>query len=237
MINTKRLAKKYHIKTSQIKNGEGYWNYSKVEIFLTETDEKLGEYIRMYHAMYNTFYPFEYRGKDYAFYSDNYEQTVVMSLPDCKEVARDKKSHFCPVDYTVPYHDPDEEEVNSCENFDPEDFDDDKTQILNLGLVSGCVWGDDSGGWKLRAIDLSKLEKGKIKVIQLFGYCELGTDDKLDDVVGWSSSCEGRIHIPLASTFQFDKKDKSGFLGHSFASLRLYQGDVKHWGNYEVKKI
>ena len=96
---------------------------------------------------------------------------------------------------------------------------------------------DDSGGWKLQTIDLSKLEKGKIKVESLFGYLEIGTGGKLDDIIGWSSSCSGRLNIPIRTTFQFDKKGKSGFLGHSIEYLKFYQGDVKHWGNYEVKKI
>ena len=35
--------------------------------------------------------------------------------------------------------------------------------IMTTALVSGCYWGDDSGGWKIQSINLSNLDKGEIK--------------------------------------------------------------------------
>ena len=63
----------YHIKTSKIDNGKGYWNSTLCEIYKGE--EKIGEYKRGYHSFAEaTFFAFSHKGKDYALYSANYTQ-------------------------------------------------------------------------------------------------------------------------------------------------------------------
>jgi len=40
-------------------------------------------------------------------------------------------------------------------------------------IYSGCVWGDDSGGWKVRYIDLSRISEGIVTSEERFGYIQL----------------------------------------------------------------
>lgn len=41
------------------------------------------------------------------------------------------------------------------------------------GFVAGCVWGDDSGGWKVEFLDLSKAAEGILVRDSRFGYVQL----------------------------------------------------------------
>ena len=61
---------------------------------------------------------------------------------------------------------------------------------LNLAFVSGCVWGDDSGGWKVEHLDLSKMldgvvtrKKGPNGRTSSLGYIELPYNLPLRDAV------------------------------------------------------
>lgn len=217
----KRL-KNYTVKTSDISNGHGYCNSLLVEIL--KDGIKIGEYTRNYHSMYNTFYPFKWKEKEYALYSHDYETVSLMSLPDCQLIV-EHNSGFCPVDFSVP---------NDYDYWDESKLDP-NSKIANLAIVAGCVWGDDSGGWKLEAIDLSKISEGKLKVQDLFGYCELGSNELLDDCVAWMSLYNGRILIPLMSEYQFEENNsESGFLPHSMTDIKHYAG--KRWDNYEMRQ-
>lgn len=220
----KRLNDKYTIKTKKVETKPGCWNYLNVEIFNGE--EKVGEYQRNYSSMYNTFYPFEWNGKEYALYSHDYQTVSLMSLPDCKLIAEDTESIFCPVDFNVP--DPD----GSNDYWKEEDLNED-APIRNMAIVAGCVWGDDSGGWKIQAVDMSKISEGKLKVYPMFGYFESNYRGKLDGAVTWWSEMGGRIQLPLMQTFQFEKNnDESGFLSYELEDLKYYTG--KRWDNFKL---
>lgn len=57
-----------------------------------------------------------------------------------------------------------------------------KQEYLSLGFLSGCVWGDDSS-WKLRFIDLSKLDQKILTITEKFGYWELPELQQLHECV------------------------------------------------------
>ena len=50
------IDKKYTVKAENIKSKPGCWDVLKVNIF--QGKEKIGEYNRNYHCLYNTFVPF-----------------------------------------------------------------------------------------------------------------------------------------------------------------------------------
>lgn len=54
---------------------------------------------------------------------------------------------------------------------------------VNLGFVAGCVWGDDSGGWKLQHLDLNKAPEGILVRKETFGYIELPENLSLKEAV------------------------------------------------------
>jgi len=222
----KKLDKKYTINTTKEETKPGCWNYLNVEILCGEN--KVGEYKRNYHTLYNTFYPFEWKEKEYALYSHDYQTVSLMSLPDCKLIA-EHASGFCPVDFAIPRDDSDD--FFRSEDLKETDF------MGTFALVAGCVWGDDSGGWKIEAVDLSNIIKGKLEVKPLFGYFESCYTGKLEDAVSWSS--EGNFHrvsLPMMTSFQIDEKDvsKSGFLGYGINDIKRYDG--KSWDNFKVIK-
>lgn len=221
----KKLNKKYTINTTTEETKPGCWNYLNVEILCDGV--KIGEYKRNYHALYNTFYPFEWNGKEYALYSHDYETVSLMSLPDCKLIA-EHESGFCPVDFAIP--------LESGILFNSNDLE--KTDFMGkFALVAGCVWGDDSGGWKIQAIDLSRIGEGKLEVKPLFGYFESSYTGKLENAVQWWSE-EGfhRVCLPMMMSFQINEEDvsKSGFLGYEFENIKHYEG--KSWDNFVVIK-
>ena len=157
----------------------GCWNVLRVGVF-DENGNQVGEYERNYHNLYETFFPFKKGDKWYALYSRDYTSTRVMSLPDCKDLGGEERDTwgFCPVEYYVPY----EEHEGEFDTFEahPE-----------MGLVAGCVWGDDCS-WKIQYLDLSKVEEGIIKRDNRFGYIELPSDMKLKDAVtGVWQCCSG----------------------------------------------
>jgi len=49
----------------------------------------------------------------------------------------------------------------------------------SLGFVWGCVWGDDDG-WKVQALDLSRVAEGVLRREERFGYLYLDTRCDLD---------------------------------------------------------
>lgn len=44
----------------------------------------------------------------------------------------------------------------------------------DFGFVWGCIWGDDSS-WKVQFLDLSEVERGRIRREERFGYLKLAT--------------------------------------------------------------
>lgn len=57
------------------------------------------------------------------------------------------------------------------------------TEHARFAFVAGCHWGDDSGGWKLETIDLSRAPDGVIARDQRFGYLQLPAGVALKDAV------------------------------------------------------
>lgn len=85
----------------QIKNRPGSWNSLRVGVF--ENDVQIGEYVRNYSNLINTFYPFKFKDRWFALYSPNYDSSAIMSLWDCKHWCNIKDSRgFCPTSFYVP---------------------------------------------------------------------------------------------------------------------------------------
>lgn len=160
----------YTTTVDRIKNSGG-WDYLNVRIF--KEDKEIGSYTRNYSPLFDTFYPFEQNGKHYALYSSHYMYTRIMTLPDCVDIGGESpkeeeyKNHFCPTGYFIPkyYFEEEDRPVNS-----------------QFGLVSGCMWGDDSS-WKIQYLDLSRVAEGILQRDDRFGYIELLDDQKLSDAV------------------------------------------------------
>src|SRR5688572_904023 len=111
MIFNEELHKKYTVKHQKHRTekhtSESHWSYTLVEIFMDEM--KIGEYVRNYPSFFKTFHPFAQDDKHYALYSSKYNQTRIMSLPDCKDLGGDldhaepNTLGFCPTEFAVPY--------------------------------------------------------------------------------------------------------------------------------------
>jgi hypothetical protein len=182
---------RFYIKTEEIKNGKGYWSYTKVTIFDKEqNDKQIGEYIRDYHSHTDaTFFPFKNKDDEwFALYAESYHATYVMSLPDCKKIAectsgrpesKFDTSGFCPVGYYVPfvsawemewgkYEFPDKPEKEIMWS-DPESedemdlpYDNISWHHLDIGFIYGCYWG---GEYMIGMMDLSKIKtEGKVYI-------------------------------------------------------------------------
>jgi len=129
----------------------------KVGIF--KDDNQIGEYYRNYDMMFSTFLAFEYKGKEYAIYSEMYDEISVMSLPDCNRIVLDNTSEFCPIDFKiipvefVPYNIERKEIIN---NYIIE-YD------VHFIWTIGCIWG---GPIMLQMIDISEIENGKITLLK-----------------------------------------------------------------------
>ncbi len=170
----------FKIITEKIDNGQ-HWNYKKVSIY--NNDLLIGDYIRNYpdHAL-ETFYPFKIEDDWYALYSKNYSSLSVMKLTDKIEHWCDYSDGFCPVEVYIPSYN--EEKCSFDMNgknieynyysFDNEDYEEEEpefNQYCQFGLVSGCVWGDDSS-WKIRYIDLTHIKDQELNITEKFGYWE-----------------------------------------------------------------
>lgn len=115
-----RPAPYYAKVVENVSNGQGYWNSQRIGIFqrpeadlakkgyskpvVSDTDVKIGEYVRNYSSVMRTFHPFQLRGKWFALYSKDYTSTRIMSLPDCQDIGGEERDcwGFCPVDFWVP---------------------------------------------------------------------------------------------------------------------------------------
>lgn len=73
---------------------------------------------------------------------------------------------------------------------------------LELGLVAGCVWGDDCS-WKVQRIDLTKSDQGIITREASFGYFELPPNLKLSEAV----FINHEEHIALTGVQHFLRND------------------------------
>lgn len=141
---------------AKVISNKNTWGSCTVGVF--QDGKQIGSYERNY-SLLKTFEPFRQDNKWYALYSPNYTATRVMELPSCKDLGGEEPaSHgFCPVEYWVPTHDYDEDEISKAGYF---------------GLIAGFVWGDDSS-WKLQWLDLSEASKGIVRREERFGYVPL----------------------------------------------------------------
>lgn len=206
-----KITEKYFVKHESKESKPGYCNVLEVSIFQKNEDEtevKIGGYTRNYHTFYKTFWPFEQKGKEYALISRDYTCLEVIELPSCKTIASEEPHTFgfCPVELYVP-----PEEMTKY---------DDAHLDGTLGFVAGCVWGDDSS-WKIRPIDLRRIEEGKVETLDSFGYLEMPDDggyfnsiEKCLDSISVTESEDGRLRcwVTIAGTKQYtvfaDNKDR-----------------------------
>lgn len=135
------------------------------------------------------------------------KRTGKTEAPDWFYVGRQKEG-FCPVEFRVFdwYEEFDEDAVNS--SYTPHNsttpqplYSVDKLLQYTgqFALVAGCFWGDDSG-WKLRYIDLSRLDEGIITEDERFGYVELA--EELKSIILWSES--GQLNVPVGVTMNLN---------------------------------
>lgn len=196
-LSYKMKYQKYFYKVLHERDfGEGSWNYLEVNIFEKDWDsgeeKQIGMYVRKYSSMGNTFCPFVKNGKHYALYSSDYTKTEVMELPSCKKIAEDDSGGFCPLDFFVP---------NTYDHLgDPNE----EIPEGTFGFVAGCYWGDDSS-WKIRYLDLSEIEKGKVKNEERFGRISMPNGNiKLKDIIDFENfSLDGSHDIYIAQPIAF----------------------------------
>jgi len=157
----------YFVKTEKISNGPNRWESLLVSIHQSvggAEDVRIGEYVRNYPTLYNTFVPFKKGDSWYALYSRDYTATRIMELPSCRDIGGEEPHTrgFCPVDYYVPY---DHEKVIEAKHGG------------HFGFVAGCIWGDDSS-WKIQFLDLSSAHSGVLSRRELFGYLSMPPSTK-----------------------------------------------------------
>lgn len=206
-ITKKFSGTPFSIECSQVENRPGTWNSTKVSIF--RDDLSIGEYIRNYSSGADkTFYPFLQDGEWFALYSAEYTALRVMKLHIstiedwCGNIP--SIGGFCPTEVYIPKYNTFKNSINrgteiveydfvltddSTEPSEEADFLDQvnhsgyqHTTYCNFGFLSGCVWGDDTS-WKIRYIDLSKIQDKELVIIEKFGYWQIPNSLKLKECV------------------------------------------------------
>jgi len=192
----------FSIREEEIDNGPRGWNYVRVTI-LDENGKEIGGYERTYPRFAaSTFHPFFQHGRWWALYSKDYTATRVMTLPECEDWCGEESNPggFCPTGYYVPRYRPakwqtdtgtydeyigegawgwnDPAQTNYTDIGDP--------LYCPFGLVSGCIWGDDTS-WKVQYLDLAGLPERRFLRDERFGYFELLDNDALRDCLDMSS--------------------------------------------------
>lgn len=213
---------RYFVTTEKVANRPGTWDSLRVTIHRRngEATEKIGEYVRNYPNLYQTFYPFTVAGRDYALYSRDYTATRVMRLPECEDIGGEERDSFgfCPVEFYVPtvengaLHLMSDKYLNdeSIRKKDGSTYGEHwrklNAQTIAIsgkhGFVAGCMWGDDSS-WKIQYLDLSEVEKGIIRRDERFGYLELPEGLSLDKAVDYSYEGDGWTILSIAVQVHF----------------------------------
>ena len=159
------MSDRFYVRTEEIDNGPGIMKSLRVSVFENDAvrERKVGEYVRNFAGLYDTFCPFQQAGRWYALYSRDYTATRVMELPSCLDVAGEEPhaNGFCPVDFHVPFA---HERVIAAGH------------AGLFGFVAGCIWGDDSS-WKIQYLDLARISEGILLRQEKFGYIAM-PDDK-----------------------------------------------------------
>jgi hypothetical protein len=76
---------------------------------------------------------------------------------------------------------------------------------LRLGLVMGCIWGDDTS-YKLQRLDLTQAHEGILKREESFGYLELPGKLCLMDCITIDGN-ESRLNVSVACMKHFSMRD------------------------------
>lgn len=189
----------------------GRWGSTKLTVFKNTVE--CGSYIRNYPSMgVETFYPFKSAsGQWYALYSAHYTALRVLRITDagledwCGE---DPSAHgFCPGELYIPqYVMSDEILIVDNEYDDYSDFEkqltmpSDQIRYAEFGFIAGCVWGDDNL-FKLRHIDLSKVDDKIITVDDRYGYHELPDNVPLKRCIAFVDSL-GYANIATVKTLK-----------------------------------
>ncbi|MBZ0316223.1 MAG: hypothetical protein K8L91_07390 [Anaerolineae bacterium] len=202
-----REIEKIGYRPSSLPNSENQftWDGLRVGVFRIEggREEQVGEYIRQYRVLFDTFCHFMSDGKDYALYSPNAYETHLMELPSCRHLGEEQFEglEFCPVAYYVPTF----VEVHVTNSHSgkierqrlnqpkPDDFiipnpkHPDRVKVGPLqycpfGFVAGCEWGDENA-WKIQYLDLSQVSQGILKRDARFGYIVLPLNQKLEEAI------------------------------------------------------
>jgi hypothetical protein len=195
------LTKIYTVETEQVQNKPGCWNSLKVSI--KKDGNIIGSYIRTYNCMYDTFFPFENNGKHYALISDQYTKVSVMDLSSC-EIIMTNKDTFCPTGFYVPSNERAVRQIELLKEYESrKSLRDKMTAELpkwgTFGIVCGCYWGDDSGGWKAALLKID-FEKNEVFIDhEAFGYLELPSNMKsLKDSIEWGDHPDEVDVIPVS---------------------------------------
>lgn len=152
---------------------------------------------------------------------ESYERYYKKYQPDAKIGDPIPAAGFCPVDFYVPdFYDDEEDDPEAVKReyagqqkfikdmSDP-NYEERKAawavdymEELNWqysgmwGLYSGCVWGDDSS-WKMRYVDLSRIDEGIVKTDERFGYLELPRGKLRDLVYISAESKRVKVAVPV----------------------------------------
>lgn len=192
-----RMANGTNIKVEckPIQNKPGQWNSLDVSIY--RNDILIGNYLRPYHTIFRTFYPFLMNEEEYALYSASYQETTLVKLDGWEEIAKDTGG-FCPTGYFVPQLSNSDTHVDlpyqEGQVLGPLDclltHSDGTKVVMRLkiinptwGLVFGCYWGDDMS-WKIHYLDLSRVDEGIIKRDERFGRIALPRSLDVDTIMG-----------------------------------------------------
>jgi hypothetical protein len=183
----------YYQNSKENVSGGDAWNTQQVTVHQKGPGTPVvGKYHRDYHNG-APFEPFRQYPDDqehhYALISTHYEQTDVMDLATGKIIASEKQKGnegsngygFCPVGFYVP----DWRDIHDGSTFPGSWWWDDKNDRWpdgTLGFVWGCYWGDDNG-WKVQALDLSRVKDGIILRDDRWGYQYIEPIGKPEDFI------------------------------------------------------
>lgn len=157
----------------------GCWDVQDVTVYKHFEDDRDPLFIARYHRDYPGRTPFEPfrqfrdgREHHYALVSVHYQQSDVLDLRSGEVIAsedgNDPKYGFCPVGFYVP----DWRDCHDDSSFPGSWYweeEHDRWPDGTLGFVWGCYWGDDNG-WKVQALDLSRIREGVITRDERWGY-------------------------------------------------------------------
>jgi hypothetical protein len=165
---------RYHQVLERKPSKPGCWDLTDVTIF--EGSRVVVRYERNYPGI-APFEVFRQSGRDYALISRRYMGTDVLDLATGEVIAsEDRKVRsygFCPVGFYVPdWRDVHDGSILPGSKYWEKH---DEWPDGTLGFVWGCYWGDDNG-WKVQALDLSEISKGKVRRDDRFGYLYLDSD-------------------------------------------------------------